>query len=113
MIMQFSEEREVRALNRNSLSQKVLIFLFVQNDITLDFREPLYKKMILLALFYLKRHILISTWCFNTKYVPKTILIGVVTHPNQENIYLNMKKSVPNNLGKRFRPPSQLTGHFL
>ena len=53
MIMLFSEEREVRALNRNSLSQKVLIFLFVQNDITLDFREPLYKKMILLALFYL------------------------------------------------------------
>ena len=36
-----------------------------------------------------------------------------MTHPNQENIYLNMKKSVPNNLGKRFRPPSQLTGHFL
>ena len=42
--MLFSEEREVRALNWNCLSQKVLIFLFVQNDITLDFREPLYKQ---------------------------------------------------------------------
>ena len=54
--MLFSEERKVRALNWNCLSQKVLIFLFVQNDITLDTGSPFTKNDFYSSFLPVKAH---------------------------------------------------------